>query len=271
MLQIVVPTDFSNNAYNALFYAVKLFKNEKCTFHVVNVCGNGSDSVRKEVQIESELGLDAICHRLIRDAGTNKNHKLKKVSLCSNVPKGVSEYVVDHKADLVVIGNKAKEEVKHILFGTNAMQLVREVTMCPILIVPLEIDFRNIKKIGFISNYTHPLSDENYRTLQFFQSMTDSAMVPMSIDDGNLDNTIAIHKDRFLKVFSESIFKEVVLPVFKDKTQTILEFVDLWSIDMLCMVYYPHHFFLEFIGNGIIKELNTKLSVPFLILPGQTN
>ena len=59
----------------------------------------------------------------------------------------------------------------------------------------------------------------------------------------------------------------MVLPVFEDKVRTILEFVELWNIDMLCMVYYPHHFFLEFIGKGIIKDLNTKLSVPFLILP----
>mgnify|MGYP003143447957 FL=1 len=75
----------------------------------------------------------------------------------------------------------------------------------------------------------------------------------------------------FLKAIAENSSKEVELPVFDGKVNTILEFVDLWSIDMLCMVYYPHHFFLEFIGKGIIKELNTKLNVPFLILPNTPN
>lgn len=270
MLQILVPTDFSNNAYNALFYAAQLFKEEKCSFHIVNVCPNAGDSKRKEDQIESELGLDAICHRLIRDVGKNKNHQLKKVSLCSNVAQGVSNYAEKHKVDLMVIGNKAKEEVKHILFGTNAIQLVREVTTCPILIVPLEIDFKKVKKIAFISNYSNPIAEKSIRALQFFQTITDCALVPMSIDDGKGDKIVLEHKGSFMKAFS-NISKEVVLPLFEDKTKTILEFVDLWNIDMLCMVYYPHHFFLEFIGNGIIKELNTKLTVPFLILPHQAN
>ncbi len=270
MLQIVVPTDFSNNSYNALFYAAKLLQNEKCTFHIVNVCPTAGDAKHKEDQKESELGLDAICHRLIRDVGKNKNHHLKKVSLCSNVTKGVSDYAEKQKVDLMVIGNKAKEEVKHILFGTNAMQLVREVTTCPILIVPLEIDFKSVKKMGFISNYAQPILEENIRILNFFKAITDSALVPMSIDDGKVDKIVLEHKGRFMKAFP-NISKEVVLPIFEDKTKTILEFVDLWSIDMLCMVYYPHHFFLEFIGNGIIKELNTKLSVPFLILSHPEN
>jgi nucleotide-binding universal stress UspA family protein len=266
-----VPTDFSNNSYNALFYAAQLFKEEKCNFHIVNVCGNEGDSKIEEAKIESAQGLDSICHRLIRDVGNNKKHQLKKVSLCSNVTKGICDYAEKHKVGLMVIGNKAKEEVKHILFGTNAMQLVREVTTCPILIVPLEIDFKKVEKIAFISNYANPISKENIHTLQFFQTVTQSAMVPMSIDDGKLDKDGLENKNSFFKAFSKIISKEVVLPVFEDKTKTILEFVDLWSIDMLCMVYYPHHFFLEFIGNGIIKELNTKLSVPFLILPNRAN
>lgn len=266
MLQIVVPTDFSNNSYNAFFYAAHLFKGRECTFHLVNLCEDQGDS-----KIESAQGLDAICHRLVRDVGNNKKHELKKITLCPNVIESVSDYVTGHKADLMVIGNKAKEEMKHILLGTNAMQLVREVTVCPILIVPLEIDFKKVEKMAFISNYANAISEENVKTLQFFRDLTHSVMVPMGIDDGKGDKMILEHKNEFLKAFSLKSFNAVELPVFGDKINTILEFVDLWGIDMLCMVYYPHHFFLEFIGKGIIKELNTKLAIPFLILPHRAN
>ncbi len=271
MLQILVPTDFSNNSYNALFYATQLLKDEKCSFHIVNVCGQEGDSKIEQAKIESVQGLEAICHRLVRDVGKNKKHQLKKISLCSHVTKGVSDYAEKYKVDLMVIGNKAKEDVKQILLGTNAMQLVREATTCPILIVPLEIDFKKVEKIGFISNYANPISDKNIRALQFFKTVTGGALVPMSIDDGKVEKDILENKNSFLNALSKNVSKEVVLPVFEDKTKTILEFVDLWNVEMLCMVYYPHHFFLEFIGKGIIKELNTKLSVPFLILPNQAN
>ncbi|MEO5790216.1 MAG: universal stress protein [Gelidibacter sp.] len=34
MKNILLPTDFSNNSWNALRYAIKLFENDHCTFHL---------------------------------------------------------------------------------------------------------------------------------------------------------------------------------------------------------------------------------------------
>ncbi|HSP84039.1 MAG TPA: universal stress protein, partial [Gillisia sp.] len=36
MKKILLPTDFSENAFNAIKYAVQLFKKEKCTFFLLN-------------------------------------------------------------------------------------------------------------------------------------------------------------------------------------------------------------------------------------------
>lgn len=271
MLQILVPTDFSNNSYNALYYAARLFKDKACTLHIVNVCVGDNSPNMDKVKKESTKGLDALVHRLIRDLGANKNHTLEKVSLCSSMAKGVATYGDENGIDLTVIGNKAKEEIKNILFGNNAMQLVREITYCPVLIVPLEIDFKKVDKLAFTSNYANPIAKDNIRALQFFSGLMESTIVPMSIEDEKGNDTSKKNKADFLDAISESSSKEIKLPVFEGKVNTILEFVDLWSIDMLCMVYYPHHFFLEFIGKGIIKDLNTKLKVPFLIFPNTPN
>ncbi|WP_228238508.1 universal stress protein [Allomuricauda sp. M10] len=270
MLQILVPTDFSNNSYNALYYAAKLFKTKECTFHLVNVCATSGGSVSETEQVESVQGLDAMAHRLVLDLGKNSKHQIKKVSLCHTVTKGISGYAKELQIDLMVIGNKAKEEGANILFGNNAMQLVREVNQCPVLIVPLEIDFKPVERMAFVSNYVNPIAQENVKALLFFSNIMDSALMPMSIEESKGTDAMAKHKAKFLKAVSKILSKEVVLPVFQDKVRTILEFVELWNIDMLCMVYYQHHFFLEFIGKGIIKDLNTKLAVPFLILPDRS-
>ncbi|WP_127136877.1 universal stress protein [Flagellimonas oceanensis] len=271
MLQILVPTDFSNNSYNALHYAARLFKEKECTFHIVNVCSNENDADREKAKVASLESLEALVHRLVRDVGANNDHTFTKVSLCSDMTKGVAGYAKEHKVDLTVIGNKAKEEIKHILFGNNAMQLVRELTSCPVLIVPLEIDFKRVDKIAFTSNYANPIAAENIRALRFFGDLMGSVIVPMGIEEENVAEVNRRNKADFLASMEKKASKEVKLPIFDGKANTILEFVDLWSIDMLCMVYYPHHFFLEFIGKGIIKELNTKLKVPFLILPNTPN
>ncbi|MDC6365942.1 MULTISPECIES: universal stress protein [Flavobacteriaceae] len=267
MLQILAPTDFSNNSYNALFYAARLFENKECTFHILNVYNEKVPSAKAK----SEEGLDAIAHRLILDIDKNSKHELRKVSVYGNLIEGVSQLMSQQKVDFMVIGNKARDEVKDILFGNNAMQLVREVTKCSILIVPLEVDFGQVSRMAFISNYTNPIAKENIKTLEFIKSITESTLVPMSIEETKENKEVAENKSSFFTAFANDLAKEIEMPVLENKAKTILEFVDLWSIDMLCMVYYPHHFFLEFIGKGIIKELNTKLEVPFLILPNQAN
>ncbi|WP_373282945.1 universal stress protein [Aquaticitalea lipolytica] len=35
MKNILLPTDFSDNSWNAIKYALQLFKDEKCTFHLL--------------------------------------------------------------------------------------------------------------------------------------------------------------------------------------------------------------------------------------------
>ena len=35
--KILLPTDFSKNAWNAILYALELYKNETCEFYIVNI------------------------------------------------------------------------------------------------------------------------------------------------------------------------------------------------------------------------------------------
>ena len=37
MKNILIPTDFSENAWNALLYGISFFKKTHCTFHIVHV------------------------------------------------------------------------------------------------------------------------------------------------------------------------------------------------------------------------------------------
>src|SRR5690625_1264734 len=45
MKKILLPTDFSKNAYNAIAYAVQLFKEEQCTFYLLHTIMPGSYSI----------------------------------------------------------------------------------------------------------------------------------------------------------------------------------------------------------------------------------
>ncbi|WP_370003018.1 universal stress protein, partial [Winogradskyella sp.] len=43
MANILIPTDFSDNAWNAIEYAVEFFKNSSCNFYLLHVCHGLND------------------------------------------------------------------------------------------------------------------------------------------------------------------------------------------------------------------------------------
>ena len=49
MQNILVPTDFSNDAYNALFYASKLFKSKTCNFYLLNTYSESSPLLSRSI------------------------------------------------------------------------------------------------------------------------------------------------------------------------------------------------------------------------------
>lgn len=89
MKRILLPTDFSENSWNAIQYAMELYKEDVCTFYLLNaytpmliepVNPMGSTAVTKAmldvVQKNAEEGLANMLKR-IQETYVNTKHHLK--------------------------------------------------------------------------------------------------------------------------------------------------------------------------------------------------
>ena len=84
MQKILIPTDFSENAWNAISYAMHLFRNRKCTFYFLNTytpvipssrfMANMVDGVRivDAVRDASEKGLQQTVERVTKEFNNSK-------------------------------------------------------------------------------------------------------------------------------------------------------------------------------------------------------
>ena len=91
MKNILVATDFSNNAYCALFYVTKLLASQPCTFHLLNVFNELTPlqgkkpkllvgkKLLEKLQIESEENLTKTMHKIILDID-NPKHQFQTLS-----------------------------------------------------------------------------------------------------------------------------------------------------------------------------------------------
>ena len=117
MKNILIPTDFSENAWNATRYAIELFKNEACVFHLLNTYTPAIASSRfmaasidggvleNGAQLCSKRGLQNVVDR-INKAYTNPKHSFKVSSSFSFLVDEIKETIEEQNIDLVVTGTK---------------------------------------------------------------------------------------------------------------------------------------------------------------------
>ncbi len=149
MKRILVPTDFSNNAYNALYYATRLFKNDACQFYILNTCDveipvltsiidttHGDEQLRKE----SKEKLTETFHSIVRDT-EDFNHFFETISTTKKLPEVIEETVMNKGIDLIVMGTKGATGAKGFFMGSNTSNIIQKIKCCPVLAVPDEFNF----------------------------------------------------------------------------------------------------------------------------------
>ncbi|WP_273568515.1 universal stress protein [Maribacter halichondriae] len=275
MENILVPTDFSNNAYNALFHATRLVKGKACTFHVLNTYNEytplRSKSVGKtliaQLKDESNEGLQRVLHRIKLDEADPK-HTFKTISEHGELIAAVSNVVNTEKIDLVVIGNSGRSEIEAIFMGSNALDVIGAIEQCPVLTIPKEVDFKPPKEIAFVTDYQRPYDAGLLQPLLLMAKQYKSKICLMHINEEEvLDRDQEMNRSILLKYLLPFEYTMHWMPLFKNKANSIHTFLNELDIKMLAMVNYEHSFLERITREPVIKRVAFDLDIPFLIIP----
>lgn len=142
--RILVPTDFSEHANNALRVAVAIAKRHNATIHLLNIVPNQllpPTMDRVENSLDNMAVSMAAAKQQLEHCVENlqdQNH----LSICSSaefgsVTQNVSTYVIKNNIDLVVMGMHGVSGWKDFFVGSNAMATIKNCT-CPVLTIPIK-------------------------------------------------------------------------------------------------------------------------------------
>ncbi len=277
MRRILVPTDFSDNAWNAIRYALELFKNEKCTFYLLHVnpippySAAGSSvrtttAVLKDAMIkDSKVGLKKLVQQ-IKAYSDNRNHTFVSTALYDYFVDTVKREVQDKKIDLIVMGTKGASGLKRVTVGSNTGDVITKVK-CPLLAVPENATYKIPKEIAFPTDY-HIAYDMNVLdTLIKMVRMNDATLriVHISKKGEDLSEEQMEHKD-FLHDYLRGVDHS-----FHSLTGTRLEaaiqcFVESRDIDLVAMVAKNLNFFQRILFKPAVEEISYHTDIPFLVL-----
>ena len=277
MKRILLPTDFSNNALNAIRYAVQLFKDEKCTFYLLNTYTpsiyyfeyvpinpdySGLSAVIKENLIKD---LNAIVENL-KEEFKNPNHDFEMIAAFNTLVLEIEEITKERGIDYIVMGTKGATGAKEILFGSNTVHVLKN-AKCPVLAIPGEFAFEKPKEILFPSDYGVDFQKKHIQPIVDIASQHIGRVNVLNVSYG-YDLTEEQEKN---KKTLENYFKGIAC-VFhrvgnKEIPEAITEFQLKTRVNLLVMINNKRSFFENLFFKSTINQIGFHLNIPFLVIP----
>lgn len=166
--KVLLPTDFSKNAYHAIQYAQQLYKNENCDFYLLNVFSATSNifdsllnmepgsELYETAKLQSENGLAKVYDMITMSDYDNPKHRFETISMFNNTIEAI-KYVVEKKdIEMIIMGTKGETDADESFFGSIAVYVMEKVRNCPVIVVPSRAKKTLPKEIVFPTSYkTH--------------------------------------------------------------------------------------------------------------------
>lgn len=159
MKTIIVPTDFSPTATNAMHYAIQMAKQISAHLllvHIYQVPVSYTDAPIVLVSVEElRKSAEARMHNLKVEVEhlVHKEQKVFTETILGSVVDELENLCKKIKPFVVVMGTKGATGLERVLFGSNTLQAIRHLSWPVICVPPGKKYGDGIKKIGFACDY----------------------------------------------------------------------------------------------------------------------
>ncbi|TYQ00241.1 nucleotide-binding universal stress UspA family protein [Tenacibaculum adriaticum] len=277
-MKVLLPTDFSNNAFNAIVYAVELLKEKECIFYLLNTytpivynydyrmsAGGGLGKLRDVIKDHSVNKLKELKSKL-EDKYVFTNHSFEIISSFNTFSEEIKERVEELAIDVIIMGTKGASGVKEVLFGSNTVHIIKN-SKCPVIAVPDEYSFEKPKNILFPTDFNIDYSEDQLLVYKTIANLYNAKLhILHASRDRDLNSKEKINKEKLQTILGDlkhqtHIVRDQEIPL------AINEFQNNHHIELLMMVNNKHSFFENLFFKPVINQIGFHLSTPFLVIP----
>lgn len=279
MKTILLPTDFSENSWNAITYALKLFKNDTCTFYLLNVYTPAIYHIEYVLVQPSQFGLyDAVRDNAINNLEefktrikkefNNEKHTFETIATFNTLISEINDIITEKGIDYVVMGTKGATGAEGILFGSNTVHVLNHVK-CPVLAIPSTFEFEELREILFPTDYGIEYKKRHIKPVINLISPKHTCINILHVLDGY--GLADYQKEN--KVTLKNLFKDTSYLIHEVDKQTVEEGISSFQlknrINLLVMINNKRSFFTNLFFKSTINQIGFHLNVPFLVIPSK--
>lgn len=254
MRKILVPTDFSDYAENAVNAAAQLALENEAELYILHV------QSKKKLFDDAQEKMDNAVNSLKK-----QGVKAIPVLLNKKLEGSILKQVKEKGADLVVMGSQG-QNFSDKLLGSNTDRVLR-LCKVPVLVVKNELKNFEVKNIVFASNFfreNEAVFDGIHEFAKLHNAKTHLLKV---ITPGNFENTP--YTEKLMRDFVESVeLKNFTTNIFNFESthKGILEFSKRVDADLIAMTTHGKKGLSKYIVGSTAETVTDDSEVPVLCI-----
>lgn len=284
MKNILIPTDFSANAWNALRYATDLFKNDKVNFYLLNafqVPYYTTDSMMvpepgqwgyDQAQNDSETKLQELLFRVESDK--KPGHHFKTLSTYNNPTEAISLMTEKYKIKLIIMGTRGENEALDKVYGTHAMTVMKKVHRCPVLVIPQQCNYDHSgkKELVFSTDFKDNYKKKNLKILlEIAKKYSASLRILYIQESGKLMTSEQEENKETLQDYIKGVSHSFHTLTKIEVGAGIHSFVQSRGSHMLAIINKKPGFFDHLFSTSVLEEIGRQPEIPVLVLQDWNN
>ncbi|MGW9685760.1 universal stress protein [Flagellimonas sp. 2504JD1-5] len=277
MKKVLLPTDFSENAFNAIRYAQELYKDESCLFYLLHTYSPPIYYIEYASFSSEQIGLDDFYHtnameqlddikQNLETSFKNPLHQFRIKAAFNTLMDEISEMVENEGINVIVMGTKGATGAKELLFGSNTVHVIKK-AKCPVIAVPDGFAYETPKEILFPTDYEISYKTKALKELLYLANEHISRIDVLHVATGDaLTESQIANKEKlgkllkpFAHIFHDMPNNEVI--------NGINEFQLKNKINLLVMIMNKHTFLERLFLKPVINKIGLNLYIPFMVIP----
>lgn len=275
-MNVLIPTDFSENSKNAISYALDFFADCPVRVYMLHVSPpNSSYQPRPLKVLQNTLSSEEPashtqsleeevnnCRLMTR----NSKHEFFAIEKKGALIEAIRSQVEKFEIDLIVMGTKGNAGMEDDKMDSKTYEVITKVK-CPIMVVPEHARMDKIDNISFITDYNNIYRNKVISTLSKALQLHQAPLRVLHLRPKNSKLTSEqVDNKGFLHYFFRDTKHSFHFLESQYVESGIQEFIDTWEISIVAIAARNLNFIQRLMLRPASEAISYHTEIPFLVM-----
>ena len=271
MKTILVPTDFSKEAENAVKVAAQLAKKHDFEIILLHMLELPLNQLNAGSGVPTDLPEAVYFMKLAHKEFETvmKKDYLKGLTVhemvdFNEISIGILETCKKHDVDLIIMGSNGAEGIKELFIGSTTEKIVRT-SNTPVLVIKNDHEHFDIKEFVFASDFKND-NKETYSQAVKLAELFGAKIHLLYVNTPSNFTTTATSKVRMMEFIEGNSFNNYTISIYNDETveKGVLNFSKIINADLIGISTHGRQGIAHFFNGSISEDLVNHAKRPVI-------